>query len=193
MPAVTGGAQFVATYVGPGGATAANIHALANIGGDFDQAAVDNIADAWADFWSAFASDEWSLNAGMEFRDLRVDPYDVLIAGNGAVAGTDSSDPELPAIAAVVSISAATGGRRGKGRMYLPGVPASSTSTGGTLDAGFITATLADYVTFSVAVAGEGWVPAVYSRSDGVVRGVATVGMSPIVDTQRRRQGRLEP
>lgn len=193
MPAVTGGAQFVATYVGPSGATAANIQALENIGGDFDQATIDDIADAWGAFFEAFASDEWALNAGMEFRDLRVDPYDVLVAGNGAFPGTDTSDPELPAIAACVSVIAATGGRRGRGRFYLPGVPASSTSTGGTLDSGFITATLSDYVDFSLACAAVGWVPAVYSRTDGVVRGVASVAMSPIVDTQRRRQGRLEP
>lgn len=192
MPAVTGGAQFVPTYQGPAGATAANVIALANIGGTFNQATIDEIDVAWKAFFGAFASDEWTCLAGTEFRDLRVDPYNILISGTGAVAGSDTSDPEPPAVAACVSIRAASGGRRGRGRFFLPGVPDSSVSTGGVMDTGFVEDTLDDFIDFSLACAAVGWVPAVYSRTDGVVRGIASVSMSRIVDTQRRRQGRLE-
>lgn len=192
MPAVTGGAQFVASYDGPSGATAVNIVGLSNIGGDFNQSTVNAIASAWIDFVTAFMSDEWSVRGDIEFRDLRTEPYPILFATTSDAAGTDTSDPLPPQVALCVSIQAATGGRRGRGRFYLPGVPDSSVSTGGEVDAGLISATLSDLGDFGIACATVGWIPAVYSRTDGVVRALAVASISGFIDTQRRRMERID-
>lgn len=191
MPTAAGGAQFVATYSGPSGATAANVMALVSIGGTFNQATVDFIADQWIDFWKAFGVDSWTVHGDMQFLDLSSDPHPELIADASSIVGTDTSDAELPQVAAVLSLKAATGGRRGRGRIYLPGVPDSSVSEGGVIDAGLVSDTLDDYVTFGAACASVGWIPAVYSRTDGVVRAATVISMNEYCDTQRRRMERI--
>lgn len=192
MPVVPSSALVIPTYTGPGGATAANVLAFRSIGGAFDATRMDFIAAEWADFWQAFAADAWSIDVDAEARNLTSDPYGVFIANTGGGTGSDSSDSETPAVAMCVSTQSGSGGRRGRGRFYLPGVPISSIDEAGLIDSGFITATLADYASFGASIAGVGWVPAVYSRTDGLTRVVESASISPYVDTQRRRQGRLD-
>lgn len=192
MPTAPDGAQVVFTYTGPGGASAANVLAFRSIGGDFDQTRMDHIAAEWADFWQAFASDAWSIDTDAEAFDLSLDPHPQLIANTGGGAGSDSADSETPQVAVCVSLQSFVAGRRGRGRIYLPGVPISSVDEAGLLDSGFITDTLSDLGDFGTSIAGVGWVLAVYSRLDSVVRSTAGISISPYCDTQRRRQARLD-
>jgi hypothetical protein len=191
MPEVPGLLQLVPTYTGPEGATAANVLSFAFAGGDFDQSTVDDIAQAWEDFWVLFASDEWVIDAGMQATWFDIDPPGELLALNGGSAGSDTSDPLPPACAIVVSLRTSENSRRGRGRFYLPGVPDSGVSTGGILVGSLVTDLLTDFQAFGTACFVVGFVPAVYSRTDGVQRAVSTVSVDPVLDTQRRRQNRL--
>lgn len=192
MPVVPLGLQLVMTYSGPGGSTATNVLNFIDIGGTFDQASVDTVATAWANYWEAFGSSAWSVDPSVEALDLTVDPPAVLDADTGGPVGSDASAPLTPGCALVVSLRAASGGRSGRGRIYLPGVPDSSVDTAGTVSSGLITDLITDFTTMAVAAAGAGFIPAVYSRTDGIVRAVSSFGVSPVIDTQRRRQGRLD-
>lgn len=192
MPTATGGAQFVATYSGPSGASAANVIALVKIGGNFVQATIDEIAQGWHDFVTEFMSDDWYVQGEETFYDLSSDPHPELIADTATDVGTDTSDALPPQVALVLSLKASSGGRRGRGRIYLPGVPDSSVSAGGAVDSGFVNDTLDGFSDWASLCASLGWLPAVYSRTDGVVRAVTTIYISPFVDTQRRRMERID-
>ena len=192
MPAVLLTSQLVATYGGPDGAFAANVLHFISIGGDFDQGTGDDIATAWGNYWESIGQENWAIDASLEWRDLREDPPEVLnvetLGNNG-----DSVSAPLPAnVTACLSIAAASGGRSGRGRIYLPGI-ADEYVTGSLITVPFINAAVEGYQAFATEVATlSGWVPAVYSRTDGGSRIVASVGMSNVVDTQRRRTQRLE-
>lgn len=191
MPAVPLGLRMVATYTGPGGATAANVLHFLDAGGDFNQATMDDLAVAWADAWAASSSDQWEADQLFECSDLSVDPAPSLFADSGAPAGTDTSIPLPPASTVCVSVRAPTGGRRGRGRAYLPGVPDSGVDSAGLLLSGTVTDYLGNMTLFGTDAAGLGWLWAVYSRTDGVVRPITVVGVDGVLDTQRRRQARF--
>ena len=191
MPVVPVGLRMVATYSGPGGATAANVLHFVDIGGDFDQATMDGLAEDWANAWAACSSDEWEADQLFECLDLSVDPPALILADSGAPAGTDTSDPLPPASTVCVSLRAASGGRSGRGRAYLPGVPESGVDSAGQLLGGTVTDYLGNMGAFGIAAGSAGWAWAVYSRTDGVVRIASAIAVDANLDTQRRRQQRL--
>jgi hypothetical protein len=183
---------LVATYNGPDGATAANVLHFVSIGGDYDQSSGDTIAEEWGAFFEVYSQENWSIDTTLEWFDLSEDPPDVLAVTTDGNNG-DSTSPPLPAnVAACLSLASSSGGRSGRGRIYLPGI-ADEYVGGSLLTVPFISATLAAYTAFATSIAGGvGWVPAVYSRTDGLSRVVTSTGMSNVVDTQRRRTQRLE-
>lgn len=182
---------MVATYSGPGGSTAANVLHFIDAGGNFDAATMDDLAAAWATRWAACSSSAWAADSQFETFDLSVDPAPSIIAASGSPAGTDSSIPLPPASTICVSLRTPTGGRRGRGRAYMPGVPDSGVDTAGIIGSGTITDYLANLTLFATDAASLGWIWAVYSRTDGVVRVVTALGVDGVLDTQRRRQARL--
>jgi len=192
VPVVPLTSRLVATYSDAEGATAANVLHFLAIGGDFDETTGDGIAQLWADFFELYSVNSWQIDTALEWTDLRVDPPETLIVNTDGAIG-DSTAATLPAnVAACLSLSAASGGRSGRGRIYLPGI-SEEYVTNSSLSNPFITATIAGYVSFATQCAGtHGWVPAVYSRTDGISRSVLSTGMSTVVDTQRRRSQRLE-
>lgn len=191
MPIVPAGLRMVATYQGPGGATAANVLHFVDIGGDFDQATMDGLAQDWADAWAACSSDQWTADPLFECLDLTSDPPALILADSGAPSGTDTSVPLPPASTVCVSLRAASGGRSGRGRAYLPGVPDSGVDSAGQLLSGTVTDYLGNMAAFGIAAGSAGWGWAVYSRTDGVCRIATTIGVDANLDTQRRRQQRL--
>lgn len=189
-PVVTSGALFIPTY-NASGATAANVMALVSIGGDFDQASVDGIAASWEDNMKQSLNANWFLDSSHRFVDLSVDPPDELF---GASAGDNGSIPggALPPASACVLSLVAGGGRRRKGRIYFPGQSESQWSDIGTDIANYGTGLSGHFVDYATDIAtGFGWLPAVYSRVDGVVRAVQSFGVDDVLDTQRRRQQRI--
>lgn len=191
MPTVPLGLRVVATYLGPGGATAANVMHFINIGGDFDSTAMAHIADGWIGFWKQMASSSWLCNGLMEASDLTVDPPDVIFA-NGTTETGDGASACLPAQCAFVLSLRSVGGRRGRGRIYLPGITEGDVTDGSQVDAAFVALAVAEFSDYASEIATtDGWLPAIYSRTDGVVRAALTVGADTVVDTQRRRVERL--
>lgn len=191
MPAVPLCMQFVPTYTADTGETAANVMHFIDIGGDFDQATVDGILEAWSVFWAPLSNEGWNLDDTALFRDLSVDPSTDLVAAFESENGQGSGD-HLPANCAwVLSLIAGSGGRRGRGRVYVPGL-GDSDAGGSLLGPGFITAALTGFTTYATTCAVDfGWVPAVYSRTDGIARVVASGSVDNVVDSQRRRSQRL--
>lgn len=57
-------------------------------------------------------------------------------ASSGAVLGNSGGDASAPSIALLVNKLTATGGRRGRGRMFVPGLAESSVGNGGFLATG---------------------------------------------------------
>lgn len=192
MPVVPNCAQLVPEYGGGSGATAVNVLHFLDIGGGFDQANGDYILQAWIDFWTTIACDQWSVSGLAKWRDLSVDPIDELVAVATGEGG-DGSDAPSPAQATpVLSLICKAAGRRGRGRIYLPGM-GQEQAYGSTMITSYVALAVANFGTFSSDIAvNAGWVPAVYSRTDGLARPVVAIDMSRIVDTQRRRAERLE-
>lgn len=191
MPVVPLTSQLVVEYSGPGGATAANILHFLSIGGDFDSTAGDIIAQAWGVLHEAIGHEDWNFLSSTLWKDLSVDPADELVLANTPISG-DATGGVLPAqCAACISLNAG-GGRRRKGRIYYPGIAESYVDDGSLFVGTFGPAVLSEFTTFATTCAVDaGWVPAVYSRTDGVARAVASVGIDSVVDTQRRRVERL--
>lgn len=191
MPVVPLTSQFVFGYSGSGGVTAANIVAFLNIGGDFDSTAGDIIGDAWANFYETVGHEDWSFLSNSLWKDLRTDPADELVIDH-AVGTGDATGGVLPAQCAAVLGLSAGGGRRRKGRIYIPGIAESYVDDGSRLVNTYAPAAVAAFQDFATTCAVDaGWVPAVYSRTDGVARAVSSIGMDDVIDTQRRRVNRL--
>lgn len=191
VPTTDDAARMVPTYTGPGGATAANVLHFVSIGGGFDQAAVDFWLEKWSDFVRQLMNDDWSVDALAQCLDLRDDPPDELVASFPADNGVGTGAP-LPAQCSWVLSLGAGGGRRRKGRIYIPGIGELDVADTSTVGGSFITAATDGYAAFAQAVAiTTQWVPAVYSRADNAVHAVQTISGDAVIDTQRRRVERL--
>jgi len=152
---------------------------------------MDVIAEAWNDYVTSGMHEDWAVDPTMLAEDIRTDPPSAIIATCTGNNGVGTGNP-LPAQCTwVLSLRAATGGRRGRGRVYLPGIGEGDVDDSSKVSALYVSGQVADFTTFSIATAVVGWVPAVYSRTDGVVRVVASIGGDRVIDTQRRRVQRL--
>lgn len=191
MAAVANTAQLVPTYACSDGTTAANVLAFHSIGGDFDTASGDYILNAWLSFWKQMSNVHWLIDATALWKDLSVDPADELVAVCVPDAGDGSGDTLPSNCAWVISLHAGSGGRRGRGRIYVPGL-GEGDADGSVLASAFISLALSEYAAFSLDIAtNTGWVPAVYSRTDGVSRVIQSIDVDSTVDSQRRRAQRL--
>jgi hypothetical protein len=178
-------------YVGAGGVTATNVLNFVKLGDDPSNAELDDIATGWQDVFLSYASNQWGINGGTRFVFIDEDPAPDYEAANTGDVGTTSGGV-LPAQCAICVSIIASAGRRGRGRIYLPGVSEGSVADtshvdGLVLDA--IQTALTDWIQdvlqpLSVALA-------VYSRLDGVVRPLNQAGIDTVIDTQRRRVARL--
>lgn len=191
MAAVTNTAQLVPQYTSDLGETAANVLHFLDIGGDFDQDTGDYILNAWLTFWKQLANEGWSLNATASWRNLAVDPPTELVATCTPDNGDGSGDHLPASCAAVLSLHTGSGGRRGRGRIFIPGI-GDGDAGGSVLAPAFITLALDEYEDFATDIAvNVGYVPAVYSRTDGVARVIQATDMDGVIDSQRRRAQRL--
>lgn len=107
---------------------------------------------------------------------------------NGAWAATDAG---AVAPAVLIRKSTALGGRRGRGRFFLPGVPESVISAGGTYGGTYVTDTQGRATALLVALTANN-VPMVLLHGDSstVPTPVTALAVQPVLGTQRRRQRR---
>lgn len=191
MPTVANTMRYVPTYIGPGGATAANVMHLVSIGGVFNQATCDAIATAWVNNVTRIMNENWDAVFAAEFLDLRTDPPPQVFSSGDNVNGVGSGYPLPAQVCYCLSLAAASGGRSGRGRVYVPGIGEGDVTDGSIVLSGFVTEAVDAFTDYATGCSAVGWVPAVYSRTDGVSRIVATISGDQVIDTQRRRVQRL--
>lgn len=183
--------ESVHTFSGPGGASAACVRHWLDIGGDFDDNTADFIAGAFGQWWSSLANEDWSYSGAIRFLDLTTDPPGEIFSGVTGDTGQGTGNTLPAQCAFVVSLSAGASRRR-RGRIYLPGIGENDVDDASLVSSGFVTAALDGFTTMAADIASNvGYVPAVYSRTDGVARAVAGIGADRVIDTQRRRVQRL--
>lgn len=191
MPVVPLGMTMVPTYLGPGGATAANVLAFVNIGGDFDSTTLDGILGSWQAYWTTLTNENWTIDSTAVCTDLRTDPPPIIVAGNTGDNGDGGGDA-LPAQTSFVVSLRAGGGRSKRGRVYIAGIGEGDVGDDSRVSGAYATLAIDGFVDHATYVGGTfGWVPAVYSRKNSSVALVSSVGADTVIDTQRRRVERL--
>lgn len=104
-----------------------------------------------------------------------------------ALGGLSSGEGISPQVATLVKKSTALGGRKGRGRMYIPGTPESVDAVGGSLDSGFVTAVNTCLNDFLDNMAGVS-VPLVLLHGDNTTpTPLVSFACQSLVATQRRR------
>lgn len=164
-----------------------NVLAFSDIGGDNDLSACNTIAGFWADFVNSTLDQEIELLDGMSFVYPAAAPTDEIVSTIGGNTGGSTGDL-APLNCCYQVRTSAGGGRRRKGRIFLPGVDEAKVDNGGLL-VGTTAADIADnFETFATAISTTaGFAPGVFSRLDGLVRIVQAIAVPGRVATQRRR------
>jgi hypothetical protein len=107
-----------------------------------------------------------------------------------ATGGGTTDDAGGAQVSALIRKSTALGGRRGRGRMYLPAIPEVQVNQGGELVEGFRSALEADTITFFGALATNSLIPCVEHTDGGTPTAITGWAVPGTVATQRRRQRR---
>jgi hypothetical protein len=191
VPIVADTVRLEFEYRSSGAASAMNVIHARSIGGNFDEATMLELRNEWALQMKEVINANWIIDGTTRCLDLSVDPPDEIFADSDDAFGLVAGTALPPACTAVISLSAGTSRRR-RGRIYLPGMTESKYSDDGQALAGFAGDVIVQAgECFTNWATNSGWVAAVYSRADGVSRGVSTLTVDGNLDTQRRRQGRL--
>jgi len=102
-------------------------------------------------------------------------------------AGAGPAAAVVPNTAGLVKKSTALGGRKGRGRFYLPGLPEGNVDSGGSIDSALVTAINTDLATFLATLATNGS-PMVLLHSDLTTPTLVTsLSLEVVAATQRRR------
>lgn len=132
-----GFAQVNIRYTGSGAPTGAEVTFAVALEPVLAGAAVvaEAIGDIWRDTVNVYVSNTITFDSIL----VKFGPNDT---GESAVvaygvAGSVSDDPAGPQVASLVRKNTNHGGRQGRGRLFLPGVPEESTDEAGNLDAGY--------------------------------------------------------
>lgn len=153
-------------------------------------------ADAIQILWNgASGTDPWSyMSSSATCPEMLIkfgpDATGALETRACATAGSSGGAMGGAAIAVLIKKATALGGRRGRGRFFLPAIPEEFVDIGGTLDSTFVSGIQADTDTFFAALA-VGGLEACVEHSDGATPTPVTAhSVSNVVATQRRRQRR---
>jgi hypothetical protein len=156
--------------------------------------ATPGIAEAWRDaFWTAFRPLICSTTAvtGAVLRDVSGPDGDVSEVGAPTTnaAGFQGLVAAVGASAALIKWSTATGGRTGKGRTYIPGLPRDYVGPDGRLyTAQFQTEAQARINNYLAAtIFASDFRPAVLSFTRGAARPITGGSPASVVGLQRRR------
>lgn len=178
------------TPVGKG--TALNVlHGTRAVLTNFDQALCDVLA---GDLSTAFATTAWDdgVATGCQMKSLKITDlstvdgpsFETLIASNGH----ENSHPLPPSVALVATLRTALGGRRHRGRIYLPGYTEASNTSAGLCDSTTAAGSLAGLLAAKAAWFGHDVRIGVFSRVANTITEVTAITVNTEWDTQRRRK-----
>lgn len=108
----------------------------------------------------------------------------------GTWEGLASGETVAPNTAALVKKGTALGGRQGRGRMYIPGIPENEVTGAGTLDGTFLDALQASVEFWMTELAGDGMNPALLRGPNSPAlppEEITSFSVDSKVATQRRR------
>lgn len=147
----------------------------------------DQIATAWTNNLKSATTSGAYLERGV-IEDLRTTPY-VSYTRVHHQAGSDSAVALPFQVASVMSLHTAVGGRRGRGRVYLPGFCVDNVAAGGVMSSALLSA-ISDYATALLAittVSGDAVAWSVLSRKFSQIETIQQVTTDNRFDVQRRR------
>lgn len=102
--------------------------------------------------------------------------------------GASSGTAMPPNVAWLLQKRTSTGGRRGRGRNYFPGVTEDAVDDGGTVDSGVLAGWATNIEDFLTAMAAGDWTPRLLHQSSPFLPSVVTsIVPQPLVATQRKR------
>lgn len=106
------------------------------------------------------------------------------------IGGTGAGDPDSPNVSVLLHKVTGSGGRTGRGRMYIPGVPTAQVSPAGILNTTYVDGVTAAWNAFRVAMDGIGHEPVLLHAPGSPVTdpiGITSFECDQRVATQRRR------
>jgi hypothetical protein len=167
----------------PAGAGAAIVSLLRATGGPF---VVTN---------TNYSNSATFIDVLVKFGPLATGPAATVAAGG--VLGNVTGDAAPPSQAALINKSTNTGGRKGRGRMFSPGLAEGTVTTGGYLVAGTLTGLQSAWTQFRAAMESAGRPLYVLHRYDPAKgetplapSGVISLDVQSLTATQRQRMRR---
>lgn len=142
------------------------------VGGDYAQAATD-LFDVFAASWMGIVSGAYELTAVNLYVGQDGGPPMLYESSETPVGGGESGGPLPQNCAALVKKATSSAGRRGRGRIYLPGIAESAVDHIGTINGTFMTALQAgadlwlDELT-TPTIAADPYPPVILHRSEGI-------------------------
>lgn len=104
--------------------------------------------------------------------------------------GDQGLDPAAPQLAMLVAKLSALGGRRGRGRSYVPGPPDVLDHDTGLWDAGYVTQVQTAFEDFGAAMSLADWVPVILHEGNTTPTPITAYAVRSRSGTQRRRNRR---
>jgi hypothetical protein len=128
-------------------------------------------------------------NTGLDHVLVKYGPNDVGPTATSAsgVGGSDLSDQAPPNVAYLVRKGTALGGRKNRGRMYLPGVDEGEVLQGGTIQPGKLAGVEAAVDAFMAAMIADGHTLVVLHNGPEIPTEITSLTVDGTVATQRRR------
>lgn len=186
--ALTGDAEPVVTTMG---------HDLSNVvGGDYEEIA-NRLFDGFGQEMMGAISDQYSLTGVSLYVGQDGGPPAVFFGTDTAVVGGDAGLPLPQNCAALVRKRTGAAGRRGRGRMYLPGVRENVVNAIGVMDSTYVTAWQTSIdgwfdLLNGVPAGSVAYPPVILHRSEGIGEEppptpVTALVLDDVIATQRRR------
>lgn len=193
MPIPSGYAQITHGFSGTGMPTGGAVTLGVDISGYGDPPGdlADIAAGAWNTEMMPFLSDQISLASTL----VKYGPDATGPSGTSSIGGTggDTSDSGYPGACALIQKQTAAGGRAGRGRMYVPGIPEAAIGPDGVLDSGKAAQLLAGFGDYLLTLTTAGVVPVVLHGVGSPLSTPSVItnfNVSSQVATQRRRNRR---
>ena len=141
--------------------------------------------------WATFISggSNWTNNLLLTGVTVLQNPGGLTAATAQTANGADGNPANPPNVAVLIRKNTATGGRRGRGRMYMPGVAQVAQLEGGFLTTAFQAAAQAGANTLLSGMATDDTPMVVLhdTLAGGIPAGVTSLTVQTILATQRRR------
>lgn len=109
----------------------------------------------------------------------------------GPVSGALANNSTTPGVAIIAEKNTGTGGRRGRGRMFIPGFGEDAFDSGGNVASGMVTNLNSDFVSFVTTMDGLGMPLMLMHSEEGFAPTLITsITVDGVAGSQRRRQRR---